>query len=47
MVFLLRILKIFTEKGQINTTKTGLNKDLVLDDPLPPLDGQRPYFSAF
>ena len=46
MVFLLRISKIRTENGQINTTKTGLNKDLVLGDP-PPLDGQRPYFRAF
>ena len=46
MVFLIRIFKIFTETGQINTTKTGLNKDLVLGDP-PPLDGQRPYFRAF
>ena len=36
LVFLLRIVKICTENGQINTTKTGLNKDLVLDDsPLP------------
>ena len=30
-----RILKIFTENGQINTTKTGLNKDLVLCDSPP------------
>ena len=47
MVFLLRILKISTENVQINTIKTGLNKDLVLRDPLSPLDGQRPYFHAF
>ena len=47
MVFLLRIFKIHTENVQINTIKTGLNKDLVLGDPLPPLDGQRPYFGAF
>ena len=33
MVSLLRILKICNENGQINTTKTGLNKDLVLGDP--------------
>ena len=31
----------------LNTIKTSLNKDLVLGDPLPPLDGQRPYFRAF
>ena len=47
MVFLPRIFQIFTENGQINTIKTGLNKDLVSGDPLPPLDGQRPYFRAF
>ena len=47
MVFLLSILKISTENVKINTIKTGLNKDLVLVDPLPPLDGQRPYFRAF
>ena len=47
MVFLLRILKICTENVQINTIKTGMNKELVLGDPLPPLDGQRPYFRAF
>ena len=47
MVFLRRILKICTENGQINTIKTGLNKDLVLGDPLSPLDGQRPYFRDF
>ena len=47
MVFLLRVFKICTENGQINTIKTGLNKDLVLGDPLSPLDGQRPYFRAF
>ena len=46
-VFLLRIFKICTENGQINSSKSGLNKDLVLGDPLPPLDGQRPYFPAF
>ena len=34
MVFLLGIFKICTENGQINTTKTSLNKDLVLGDPL-------------
>ena len=47
MVFLLRFLKIFPENGQIITIKTGLNKDLVLGDPLSPLDGQRPYIRAF
>ena len=47
MVFLLRILKISTENVQINTIKTGLNKDMVLGDPLSPLDGKRPYFRAF
>ena len=47
MVFLLRIFYICTENGQISTIKTGLNKDLVLADLLPPLDGQRPYFRAF
>ena len=37
MVFLLRILKMCTENAQIKTTKTGLNKDLVLGaPPLPP-----------
>ena len=36
MVFLLRIFKICTQNGQINTIKTGLNKDLVLGDPIPP-----------
>ena len=36
MVFSLRIFKICTGNGQINTIKTGLNKDLVLGDPLPP-----------
>ena len=45
--FLLRFFQIWTENGQINTIKTGLKKDLVLGDPLPPLDGQRPYFRAF
>ena len=44
MVFLLSILKICTENCQINTTKTGRNKDLVLGNPL---DGQRPYFRTF
>ena len=44
MVFLFRLFTIFTENGQINTTKTGLNKDLVSGDP-PPVDG--PYFRAF
>ena len=29
------------------TIKIGPNKDLVLGDPLSPLDGQRPYFRAF
>ena len=47
MVFLLRIFKICTENGQNNTIKTGLSKDLVLGDPLPPLHGQRPYFCTF
>ena len=47
MVFILRILKICTENGQINTIKTSLNKILVLGDPPPPLDGQRPYFRVF
>ena len=28
-------LKICTKNGKINTTKTGLNKDLVLGDPHP------------
>ena len=31
MVFLLITFNICTENGQINTTKTGLNKDLVWD----------------
>ena len=44
MVFLLSLFKICTKNGQINTIKTGLNKDLVLCDPLPPLNGQRPYW---
>ena len=47
MIFLIRVLKISTENVQIITIKTGLYKDLVLGDPLPPLDGQRPYFRAF
>ena len=38
---------ICTENGKINTIKTGLNKDFVLGDPLPPLNGQRPYFHAY
>ena len=46
IVFILRIFKIYTENGQINTIKTGLNKYLVLSDSLPPIDGQRPYFRA-
>ena len=32
MVFLLINFKICTENGQIKTTKTGVNKDLVLGD---------------
>ena len=32
MVFLFKPLKICTENNQINTTKTGLNEDLVLGD---------------
>ena len=47
MVCLLRLFPIFAENDQINTLKTGLNKDLVLGDPLPPFDGQRPYFHTF
>ena len=47
MIVLLRILKICAENGQIYTIKTRLNKDLVLGDPSPPLNGQRPYFRAF
>ena len=36
IIFLLRILKICTKNGQINITKSGMNKDMSLDDP-PPL----------
>ena len=47
MVFLLRIFKICTENGQVNTIKTGLNKDLVLGDPLPPLMVKDHTFALF
>ena len=47
MVFLLRIFKICTENGQINTFKTVLNKDLVLGDPLPPSMVKDDTFALF
>ena len=39
--------KICTENVQINTIKNGLNKDLVLGDPLPPLMVKDHNFALF